>query len=450
MSVIYTKPFLIFLFFLLCSPHGNIQFPVWHRAYIQALEDALRFHEPGVAMAFWDESDEDPYEHKVPRSFTDKTFEFEDGKFEPNPLLEYTLPARVGDTTPGGRFDFTKRKGYTTKRYPYSGLDANPLQQELSAKHNSQFDHDTAVKYLNKNVKNWLNTTVGYPGPTSGLIRHEILKSLKNSDYTTFSNVESLSQWHSDNVGEKRGCLEAAHNYMHLALGGFTLPTHLEDPSTQPVTKPPRAVPKPPKPTPKPPKPVSVEPEKTPNTPPDWYVVNSNGDMGCNETSSFDPIFHFHHCYIDYVFYAWQRIHNKLDYVGKIPLFYPGTNTTGKEQGPSAGFGPNVQLDISSPLHPFANPLTGTWYSGHDVLNLHHLDATYDACASLQKYIDGAPIPDVVASQGLEEKEIEVDGINRAQIHGSYIISLFGKINGRVVYFFWFITFIILLTWIFF
>jgi len=36
----------------------------------------------------------------------------------------------------------------------------------------------------------------------------------------------------------------------------------------------------------------------------------ANGDMGENETASFDPIFFFHHCFIDKVFWDWQKAKN--------------------------------------------------------------------------------------------------------------------------------------------
>jgi tyrosinase len=48
--------------------------------------------------------------------------------------------------------------------------------------------------------------------------------------------------------------------------------------------------------------------------------------MGENDTAGFDPIFYFHHCFIDKMFSAWQQKHNstkKLD----IIQGYPGTNS---------------------------------------------------------------------------------------------------------------------------
>lgn len=63
-------------------------------------------------------------------------------------------------------------------------------------------------------------------------------------------------------------------------------------------------------------------------------VVGSNGDMGENETAGFDPIFFFHHCNIDRVFWLWQRRHNALK---KLDVMdgYPGTNNAFDGQGPT-------------------------------------------------------------------------------------------------------------------
>ena len=36
-------------------------------------------------------------------------------------------------------------------------------------------------------------------------------------------------------------------------------------------------------------------------------ITGANGDMGENDTAGLDPIFFFHHCFIDYMFWTWQR-----------------------------------------------------------------------------------------------------------------------------------------------
>ena len=109
--------------------HGNVLFPVWHRVYVNVLEEALRSI-PGcadVTMPFWDECSEDSQQNGIPWALTDETFEL-DGVTIPNPLRSYTFQRNIVDnlTTddPSNPADtsYSKPEGYETVRYPYSGL----------------------------------------------------------------------------------------------------------------------------------------------------------------------------------------------------------------------------------------------------------------------------------------------------------------------------------------
>jgi Common central domain of tyrosinase len=71
--------------------------------------------------------------------------------------------------------------------------------------------------------------------------------------------------------------IEAPHNTLHLAVGGFDMR-------------------------------VPGDPESA-----GWGVAGANGDMGENETAGFDPIFFFHHCNIDRVFWLWQQRHGQTE-----------------------------------------------------------------------------------------------------------------------------------------
>jgi tyrosinase len=62
--------------------------------------------------------------------------------------------------------------------------------------------------------------------------------------------------------------IELSNNKIHLAIGGIQIPSH--DAST---------------------------------------IVGANGDMAENDTASFDPIFFFHHAFIDRMFWVWQTHH---------------------------------------------------------------------------------------------------------------------------------------------
>src|SRR5215469_1822763 len=73
--------------------------------------------------------------------------------------------------------------------------------------------------------------------------------------------------------------------------------------------------------------------------------------LGENETASFDPIFFFHHCFVDKVFWDWQNQHHatkKFDIIEG----YPGTNSV-DSQGPTPGVAGGTWLTLKSPLDPF-------------------------------------------------------------------------------------------------
>jgi tyrosinase len=69
-------------------------------------------------------------------------------------------------------------------------------------------------------------------------------------------------------------------------------------------------------------------------------IEGSNGDMGENDT--VDPIFFFHHCFVDRVFWLWQKKHGFTDRLEIIPE-YPGTNSVDSQGA----------MTLESPLDPF-------------------------------------------------------------------------------------------------
>jgi hypothetical protein len=128
--------------------------------------------------------------------------------------------------------------------------------------------------YLNENVQNWLgfSATIGDGTVlyTGNRVKYE--KCLLALNYTVFSNTTSATQWNEDHFGvrklQEEGApdaapeavvpLEGPHNTLHLAIGGLEIPGFNFD-----------------------------------------HSPGANGDMGENDTASFDPIFYFHHCFID-------------------------------------------------------------------------------------------------------------------------------------------------------
>lgn len=313
--------------------HGNVLFPTWHRAYLHRLEKALQSI-PGcadVTLPYWDEIDDISFKEGLPPIFLKKKFKL-DGDEIKNPLYSYIFQAGVYDNL--GLFsavpdaDYSKPPGYETVRYPYSGL-VGTADAAATKVHNQQYEdmpEDQVNKLLNTNISEWLGPSVTLDTgdvrtTNTRYLYHECLKA---PNYTAFSNTSSVTQWNEDHFNIMPGSkpdpqvpvvvsLESPHNRMHLAIGGFELP-------------------------------------KLPGNDAD-RAPGANGDMGENDTSSFDPIFFFHHCFIDKMFWNWQINHGKTKGFDIIPG-YPGTNSI-DAQGPTPGTPANVWLTMETPLDPF-------------------------------------------------------------------------------------------------
>jgi hypothetical protein len=97
--------------------HGNILFPVWHRAYMLAFEDALRTVKPNVTLPFLDETCETARTQGLPWVLTRRKFTFKHGEEIDNPLFSYKLPVAIVDKTVGAGPSHSKPVGYETRRY---------------------------------------------------------------------------------------------------------------------------------------------------------------------------------------------------------------------------------------------------------------------------------------------------------------------------------------------
>jgi tyrosinase len=158
-------------------------------------------------------------------------------------------------------------------------------------------------------------------------------------------------------------------------------------------------------------------------------IPGANGDMGENDTAGLDPIFFFHHCYVDRVFWLWQKKHKCTDRLEIIP-HYPGTNSV-DSQGPTPGTAPNSWLTLESPLDPFKKKVGRKErpYTSLDCINIEkQLGYTYGP-GSLEAP-KGAKRSDV-ASVSAPSRMVTVRGINRARIAGSFMISVFAHIDGK-------------------
>lgn len=377
--------------------HGNVLFPTWHRVYLLRLEDALRSI-PGcgdVTLPFWDEASQSSKSNGVPWALTVENFEL-DGKTIPNPLRSFVFNKTINDHISGDNPNYSKLAGYETVRYPLSGLVGTEEDRAKTKAHNDQYpNYNRNVGLLNANIIDWLTAYIEVETEVDGkkkIVRYDTNVAQKYADclnapnYTAFSNTSSAAEW-NDNLPKGAATvvpLESPHNSIHLAVGGCDVPNYDRSP-----------------------------------------LEGANGDMGENDTAALDPIFFFHHCFVDRVFWLWQKRHGATDEL-EIISHYPGTNSV-DNQGPTPGVFPNSWLTIDSPLDPFRKA-DGKAYTSRDCFNIEtQLGYTYgqgsleDQAAQPMAAVATAPV-----------QRVHVAGINRGAIRGSFLVSAFAEIDGRI------------------
>lgn len=377
--------------------HGNILFPTWHRVYLLKVEEALR-SAPGcahVTLPYWDETSDDSITSGIPWALTAQTVEL-DGETIPNPLRSYVFPRRVTDSILNDGPDNTDRdhtryKDYRTVRYPLAGLEG-PADIDATKAHNATFTDVQALKLLNTNVSNWLRSSIDVDGTLigGGGVVERFTRCLDAPNYTVFSNTTSAGKWNADRLDDDppilRVSIESPHNAIHVAVGGGEVP--------------------------------GAPPNGTP-------VTLASGDMGEPDSAGFDPLFYFHHCFIDHVFWLWQKRHNATRELEVIPQ-YPGTNTI-DSQGPTPGASPNAWLTLESPLDPFRHDSTGVPYTSLDCINIEEqLGYTYS-----ESSLERTSLAAVEVQEPQDSRIIAVHGVNRAPISGSFTVSAFGTVEGR-------------------
>jgi tyrosinase len=371
--------------------HGTVLFPTWHRVYLYKLEKALKSI-PGcetVMMPFWDECSVDSQDNGIPWALTVEKFEL-DGELIDNPLRSFVLPMAIVDQVSQDKDDpnspnYSKPQGYETVRYPLSGLVGTPVDQQATKDHNAGFPNYAAnVKILDANMMAWLTLPVFSGGKTRGLVFDKFQDSLEAPSYTLFSNTTSQNAWNAANPGSKVTSLENPHNFIHLAIGGYDVPNYNASP-----------------------------------------ISGANGDMGENDTAALDPIFYFHHCFIDYAFWIWQRRHGATMSL-TIDMQDPGASYANNQ--PPAGANPGDQLTMDTPLIPFSHE-NGTMITSNDCVDIEdQLGYTYGP-ASLDDFAD---FTETLARFAAIEptKQVRVSGIDRSKISGSFIIAAYTQVSG--------------------
>jgi tyrosinase len=151
----------------------------------------------------------------------------------------------------------------------------------------------------------------------------------------------------------------------------------------------------------------------------------ANGDMGENDTAALDPVFYFHHCFIDYVFWTWQRRHGATQWFDIDPDD-PGSIATPPNAQTPAGRGQNEQLSMDSPLNPFriGEGPAARVITSRDVVDIGALGYQFGP-GSLDPFADG-PIPPLEPGP-----VVQVSGVNRSRIAGSFVIAAHARSTAR-------------------
>lgn len=372
--------------------HGTVLFPTWHRVYLWKLEQALQSIKgcESVMLPFWDECSAESQNNGIPRALTDETFEL-DGKTIPNPLRSFVLPVAIVDQVQQDTINdpnspsYSKPQGYETVRYPLSGLVGTPADTQATNDHNAGFpNHAANVKTLDANIMAWLTMPVYSGSKTRGLVVDKFQRCMDAPNYTLFSNTTSQNAWNAANPTDPVVALENPHNYIHLAVGGFDIPTYNASP-----------------------------------------IGGANGDMGENDTAALDPIFYFHHCFIDYAFWTWQRRQGATKSF-TIDMQDPGASYANNQ--PPAGANQGDQLTMTTTLIPFARP-DGSYYVSNDAIDIEgQLGYTYGP-GSLDGFAAKAKVEALFAAAE-PTKQVKVSGIDRSKIAGSFIIAAYAEVDG--------------------
>jgi tyrosinase len=374
------------------NQHKTVLFPTWHRAYVYRMENALRNQMPeaDISLPFWDEcATRGTFNNPIPWPFTQPTFEL-DGS-DVNPFYSYKLAKGVVDMDDNGHH-FHKNKGYETVRHPLSGSVGNEKDRSETMFHNAYFldlYNSFQTRLLSNNVKEWLDGTVRIiPGgdakikvPDTYSVSSQYLSCLDAPNYTVFSNNVSANQWIKEMAFRVRTAersyivaLESPSNAVGLAFGGF-----------------------------------AQKGAHNPNP-----IRGASGDMGETETAAFDPLFFFHHCFVDYTFWMWQVRQNKTQ-TGALKIIsktrdgqrYPGTRSQGNR---------NKSLSMKTPLLPFTNDKDGQYLTSVDVVDIEsQLGYTYGT-GSLTKPTPKTP------NTALIRKYARVSNVSRVDHSGSFVI----------------------------
>ncbi|CAN5824648.1 tyrosinase family protein [soil metagenome] len=372
--------------------HGTVLFPIWHRAYLYALEKALQSI-PGcerVMLPFWDECSTTSRTTGIPSALTDETFVL-DGKTIANPLRSFVFPVAIVDAVEGDEQLYGKPAGYETVRYPLSGLVGTPAERAATAAHNALFpNHADNVALLNGNIVDWLNATLTFSKSSpQGHVYDKFIACLDAPSYTLFSNTTSMTAYNAAHPTTLVTAVESPHNSIHLAIGGFDLNSHVRT-----------------------------------------SIHGAKGDMGENDTAGLDPIFFFHHCFVDYTFWTWQKRTGATEGFAIDPddpgAVYVASPSAGNQRPADADAAKPITME--TPLHPFVK-VDGTPFTTGDCVNIETQLGYGYGPGSLDQF--ARPAPRTMTAAAGDAKTLHVAGLDRGKIRGSFLIAVYAEIDGE-------------------
>ena len=245
-----------------------------------------------------------------------------------NPLRSFVLPATIVDAVTGDNSLYGKPQGYETVRYPLAGLVGTPDERAKTAAHNARFPTpETRTALLNGNIKNWLNVSFTVGGNKVGLVYQKFLNCLNAPNYTLFSNTTSMNNWNDKNPKALVVALENPITACTWRRAGSTY-------RGKAISR----------------------------------LFAARTATWARTTRRARPDLYFHHCFIDYVFWIWQRRHGATESLD-IDANDPGAKYDLQINPPPAGADPNATMSLTTPLEPFFKEY-GVPFTTADVINI--------------------------------------------------------------------------------
>lgn len=138
--------------------------------------------------------------------------------------------------------------------------------------------------------------------------------------------------------------------------------------------------------------------------------------------AGLDPVFFFHHCFVDLVFHAWQLRNFRTKKLDPITFTdYPGQNVNAS---PLPLMTPGQALSYSTELRPFRKPNSAAFYTSLDMVDCAALGVMY-----MRSSLDQPPLQ--LYAPAPNTPVLHVSGINRELYEGSFIVVLFAQLAGE-------------------